>query len=359
MVARKKSKKAKVKRLPKKSTEKSEQPKVRKLNKTRVGITIAILAALIIAAGFVVYNNFSGLIPKQEPAGEAAAIVNGEEIPLAELNSRYDRLPANYKQTVTKQQLLDNLIDETLLIQKAEQEGVTVSDNDVKTLIQMLLQQNQMTEDELKFRLAQQNVSYDELKEIYRRELMITKLINQSVISKIEITEDEMQEFYENNSDQLILPERINVSHILICHNESLRCDSNLTKDEAEELAEDVRDMVNDTNFGELAAEYSYEPSAVITLGNLGIVSIEDPFDSTFLDASFNLDAEEVSDIVETDFGYHIIKVHEKFPESVVEFEEVETQINQTLTMQKQQEAFTAFLDELRENAEITVLLNE
>lgn len=342
-------KKTRIKVIPKHRKHTEEAKPARKPNVKRIGL--AVIALLAVVAIGIFYFTRGNVAPETE--GEVVILVNGEPITQEELDTQYNRLPDYYKSSITKDDLLQQLIEEKLLLQAARKEGIAVSESEVSGLINALLEQNQLTQEELEFRLSQQNISFDELKDFYMRELMITKLINKSVISKVEVTPDEISQFYEDNLDQMIQPEGINVSHIIICHNESLMCYNNRSKDEAEGLLADIRTELTLDNFGDMAREYSEEPAASYTGGNLGFISPQDPYDTDFLDAAFSLDEGEISDVVETQFGFHVIAVFENRPESTIPLGDVYEEINQSLTIEKQQTEFTDFVEKLKEEADL------
>jgi parvulin-like peptidyl-prolyl isomerase len=199
----------------------------------------------------------------------------------------------------------------------------------------------------------------DDVKIFYQKEITLGKLLKIEVFDKVSVTDKDIERYYEQNLDLFKIPESVNVSHILICHNESLRCVSNLTKEEAKQKALLVRSKINKTNFAQIAYEYSDEPGAKETYGNLDWVSIEDPFDQTFMNATFALATGEVSKPVETVFGYHIIKVFEKKQEQQLNVSVVTDQINQTLSGEKQQELFSNYLSQVRNNSVVINFMEE
>jgi parvulin-like peptidyl-prolyl isomerase len=94
-------------------------------------------------------------------------------------------------------------------------------------------------------------------------------------------------------------------------------------------------------------------------MGSLGFISEEDPFDPTFLAATFELNEGEISQPIETVFGYHLIAVFEKREAGMLELETVYEQINQTLLMEQQTTLYNDYIADLRENAEIIYFLDE
>ena len=366
------------KEIPKKKTEDIKKEKELRLKALaaekrqkvlNIGLIAILLAAIFVGGAFIYVNSTeisdsspgwlrqlaglnSKIIPKAEPP---AAIVNGEEITKAELAESYDTVPDYYKEYINESQWLDKLVDEKLLLQKAAESGLKIQESDVDSLFENASIQENLTKEDLEQTLIANFGDMEKARAFYKKQLLINSLLMEEVMSKIEVSETDVEDFYYTNIDQFRTPESANVSHILICYNESLRCESNLTKAEALTRAEEVREMITDTNFAELALEYSYEPAAQLTQGSLGWVSRDIPFDQTFLDETFALEAGEISDPVETVFGYHIIKVWEKRPEEVIELDVVYDQINLTLTQEQESEQYFSYISGLRNESDILV----
>jgi parvulin-like peptidyl-prolyl isomerase len=335
---------------------------------------IALLVLIVSAAIFTIYINTTQIkITENTPELlkkalelnrkifqkqlKPAAIVNGEAITSVDLEARYNLLPEQYKQSVSKEALLSQLIDEKILLQESIKEGISVTDEELANQISSLLMQSQLTKEDLEKSLKSKNLSYSDLEEFTRKELLLTKLLNKNVVSRISILDTDIKDFYYSNTEEFTIPKSANVSHLLICHNESIRCVSNLTKKEAKEKISKIKAMINATNFNEIAFKYSDEPAAKISFGSLGFVSSQDPFDKTFLNATFSLKTGEVSMPVETVFGYHLIKIIEMKEEEVLKLESVYDQINQTISGSLQKKMFTSYMEEIRNSSVIVNLL--
>jgi peptidyl-prolyl cis-trans isomerase SurA len=327
-------------------------------------LTSIVLILLLLAAVLIVYYRTNpdafDFLNKKDEVKNVIAVVNGKEITMQELDARYERLPPNIKISVDKNRYLDQLIDEELLVQESEKRGYTVSDDEISNALVELSLQAGVPAEELESILASQNISLDELRIIYRREKLITKLINDTVVDQVKVGEAEISEYYDANIEEFSAPEAIKVNHLIICHNESVRCQSNRTKEEAESLIQVIYDKVNDTNFEDLARQYSEEPNAMVSAGALegqvvpGYVTKEDPFDPTFLEAAFELDAGEHSRPVETVFGFHLIKVSERIEAGPLPLVQVRDYVNQTVKFNMEMELFTDLLNKTREKAVIT-----
>ena len=302
-----------------------------------------------------IYEINNEIFPKPD---ELAATVNYEDITMPELNKRYDLFPPEYKQVISIENVLDQMIDELILLQEAKKSNIEVRDEEIDEFITTMLVQNQRTMEEFEESLESTGMTIDEAREYYMKSILLNKLLNQTIFSLIDVSDVDIQDYYYTNSEQFSVPESVNVSHILICHNESLRCVSNLTKEESLKRVEDVVLMINSTNFGALASEYSNEPGAELSHGNLGWVTKETPFDKVFLDTTFTLGVDEFTGPIETVFGFHIIKVFDSKPEELIELETVYDQINYTLTAEQQTELLLEYISGLRNESDIITYLD-
>ena len=329
-----------------------------------VSLSVIFVVLLIFSVSLLYFNsvpNSGGFLKSindrffPKPS-ETAAVVNGEEITMDELDNRYSLLPQEYQQFITKSDVLSQIIDEKILLQESKRLNIDVSDEEINDLINSIIEENQITYDEFEQTLASRGLTIEDVKDLYRNDLRINKLLNMTVVSKVMVNDTQIKDFYLENLDQFTTPETRNVSHILICYNESVRCVSNLTKLEAQIKVWSIYDIVNASNFGKMASEFSDEPNANITQGNLGWLTNESAIDETFLNATFRLEKNEISTPVETVFGYHIIFVPDIRSEELIDLDTVYDQINQTLTSQMIEDEYLSYLSDLRNNSVISYM---
>jgi peptidyl-prolyl cis-trans isomerase C len=192
-----------------------------------------------------------------------------------------------------------------------------------------------------------------ELREYTRRDLIISNFIEQVITPKITVSEEESKKFYDQNLDKFKRDETVRASHILC------GVDSKATAEEkkkAREKAEKLRkELTGGADFATLAKENSTCPSSQQggDLGYFGKGQMVPPFEQ----AAFALKPGETSDIVETQFGYHIIKVTDKKAAETVPFKEARPRIEEYLKGQKVTAEVNNFLTEARKNAKIELLL--
>ncbi len=325
--------------------------------------------SVIVLIGFLAVTLLTGsVVSAQEMAeDELAAIVNGEEISILEIdefigteqvvmqifqtNQEFGQL---LLQTEAGHDLMneyrkmkfDEFLTYYLLNREVEEKGLEMTDDDKNEFfddhLELVMAQNNMNEQELLQVLQQQGIqSLDEYKEMFlemNEQDMLIFTLQEETVGTIEITEEEMQEYYDNNQSQFEVEAGSQVSHILL---------------DTEEEAGEVLERLNaGEDFAELAREVSTCPSADQG-GELGVVNEGTQFDQTFKDAALSLDTGEVSEIVATDFGYHIIKVDDIVEAGLRDFSEVRDEIEAILLDRERQVVWQEYVEELMENAEV------
>ncbi|MFP4011957.1 MAG: peptidylprolyl isomerase [Spirochaetaceae bacterium] len=295
-----------------------------------------------------------------EEGDEPVAVVNG--VPLS--NERFQDAVERNRMQVQQQQnqgqplsedqmnemranVLDGMINEELLYQEAQEQDVSASDDQVDQQLDQY--REQYGEEGFTEALQNAGMTEEQLREELARSLTIQRLIEQEVDVEADVTEEERQQFYDENPEMFEQPESVTASHILLSTQEA---ESDAEREEARERAEELHDELEEgADFEELAREHSEDPSAEQG-GSLGEFS-RGQMVPAFEDAAFALEPGEISDVVETQFGYHIIKVDEKSEGGTSSYDEVKDQIGQYLTQQKQQQAVQGYIEELKEGAEI------
>ncbi|HWD21110.1 MAG TPA: peptidylprolyl isomerase [Verrucomicrobiae bacterium] len=170
------------------------------------------------------------------------------------------------------------------------------------------------------------------------------------------ISDEAAKKYYDDNPDEFTTPEQVRASHILL-----LTQDANKQplppekKKEKEKLIKEIRERaVKGEDFAKLAKEYSEDPGSKDKGGEYTFPRHQ--MVPEFEAAAFSLKTNQISDIVETQYGYHIIKLSEKIPASKVEFAKVEPKIKELLTHQAAEKAAPAYLDSIRAKADVVIL---
>jgi peptidyl-prolyl cis-trans isomerase C len=298
------------------------------------------------------------LAQEQKPVDAKVAEVNGVVISQEQFNkeleihlervSRQGRQLADDQLSALKKDILEGLIEREILFQECQKTGIKIQDQAVDDQL-AAIKKRFPSEAEYNSALSAMKLTEADVKDQVARGLAIRELIDQQISGKIEITDEESKAFYDRNLQLFKQPEQVKASHILIKVDAAA---TDAQKTEARQKIDAVRQKLKDGgDFAELAKEYSEGPSNSRG-GDLGYFKrgqMVKPFD----DAVFAMQPDEVSDIVETRFGYHIIKVYDKKPEQTLAYADVKDQLSQRLKQEKIEKEATKYIDQLKKDAKI------
>ncbi|HLD29227.1 MAG TPA: peptidylprolyl isomerase [bacterium] len=248
-----------------------------------------------------------------------------------------------------KEELLGQMIEEKLLVQDARKKGIKVTEKEVSDGLKEI-RGRFATEKEFGEELKQQGITELQMEKRVRDQLMVIKLIEQEVRSKMTAPSDEeLKKFYSENENEMWEPEKVRVRHILI--RVSTGTDKASARKKIEQLASLVK--VPGADFGELAKQYSEGPSAPQG-GDLGFFARGEMLPE-FEETAFNLKVGEMSAIVETSFGYHIIKCIGRKAEEKKNFEDIKEDLRNYLFQLKMEESYRKYIRKLRDKASIEI----
>lgn len=265
----------------------------------------------------------------------------------ARIASQGGQIPDAMQQDV-EEKILSKLIDRELLFQESQKKGITADPEAVDIQFDHL---RSRYPDTAKFAETLKRMDTDEaeVRLMIAKGMAIRSLIEKEVAGDVAVSEAESRTFYDAHPDYFKQPERVKASHILIKQTPEA---TESEKKAAQKKIEAARQrLAKGEAFAGLAREISEGPSAPRggDLGTFGRGQMVKPFET----AAFALAPGEISDVVTTRFGLHLIKVNEKLPEATVPFEEAKDRIVQNLTQQKKQAALEAYLQKLRQTATI------
>jgi peptidyl-prolyl cis-trans isomerase C len=250
-----------------------------------------------------------------------------------------------------RQTALEGLIDRELLFQSAQTMGVFVEEDEVAKKMETL-RGRFPDENAFKAALEQVMLTPDGLKSEIRRSLAIGALIRKEFEEKTLVSEAESKQYYTDHPEAFRQPEQIRASHILVKVEEG---SDDVVKAEAKKRAEALLARVKKgEDFAALAKEASECPSAAQG-GDLGFFS-RGRMVPAFEASAFTLEPGQTSGLVETEFGYHILKLMEKKPESVMSFDEVRPKLEAHMKEKKTETALADFLKDKRTKARIDIL---
>lgn len=189
----------------------------------------------------------------------------------------------------------------------------------------------------------------DQLK-LFSDGFLANEYLKKEVASKITVSDDDMKLYYDGHKDEFKTPETVRARHILVRVDTSA---SESDKKKAKEKTEDIlKKIKSGEDFVKLASEMSDDPGSKSKGGDLGFFS-RGRMIKPFEDAAFSLKPGEVSDVIETQFGYHIIKVEEKKDEAIETFDAVKERINQKLLQDQIKSQVTDFIEKAMKDAKV------
>ena len=247
-----------------------------------------------------------------------------------------------------KKRILENLIDGEVLYQQSQKEKVKVDDQAVNEQIEAI---KKRFPDEAAYKKALKGmeVSEKEIRVQIQRGQAINQLLDTNVRQKVTVTEEESKKYYDKNPNMFKQPEQAKASHILI----KVAPDAEKSKkNQARKKIETIQKKIQKgEDFGILAKTYS-EGAAAKSKGNLGYIErgyMANPFE----DVAFSLNVGEVSGILETQSGYHLIKVTDKKPAGIIPYKEVLPMIERQLKKEKKKTETQSYIENLKKSAKI------
>lgn len=240
--------------------------------------------------------------------------------------------------------VIDQFVTRTLMLNAAKGRELNVSEKDLENEFAEIKKMipPQVSIDDM---LNQSPLGRDAMLEHIKNKILIGKLTSELAEEKVEVSKAEVDDFIEKNKAELTLPERVQARHILLLFEPT---DDDAAKAEKKKKLEGIRkEILDGADFAELAKKHSQCGSAEAG-GDLGT------FDRSrmvppFADAAFSQKVGKVGDVVETQFGYHIIKVEKHEKEGMFPREDVEARIRDL----KMQTVMKDFLTDLRSKADI------
>ncbi|MCA1033907.1 peptidylprolyl isomerase [Bacillus infantis] len=285
--------------------------------KIGLGILVLILAAAGTAAFFL----------SKEPA---VASVGSESIKKEEL---YSLLVKQYGD-----EALDALVTDKIIEMEAKKEKVTISNKEKEEELKNL-KESYGGEEGFKAALEQSGVTEAGIAEDIEKYLKTEKLLE----PRIDLKEDEIKAYFEENKDQFAQQEQVKASHILV---------------EDEATAKEVKSKLDKgEEFADLAKEYSTDASNAESGGELGYFG-KGEMEAAFEEAAFALKANEISGPVKTDYGYHIIKVEDKKEAKEAVYEDSKEAAKKALFDERMQTEYYNWLEEKKEEYKIEKNMN-
>jgi len=287
-----------------------------------------------------------------------ADLQHGQEQLMNDLRQQYGA-EADKHYPEREKDVLRDLIDQDLLLQKGKDLGITGDTELIKRLDEIRKQLNLETMEDLQRAAEKEGVSYEDFKQNIRNGIITQQVIQREVGSHIQITQEEVRKFYEEHKKDMEQPEQVRLEEILISTQpagapEGADPDA-ATLAAAEKKAHDMLDQIHKgASFEELAKKYSADPNSAPQGGDLGYFK-RGTMVKSLEDVIFAMKAGEVSDVVRTKQGYILMKVSEHTPAGVPPLKDVEEKVQTAIYYQKLTPAVRVYLTKLREEAYIDI----
>ncbi|EAT15634.1 SurA N-terminal domain-containing protein [Desulfuromonas acetoxidans] len=292
---------------------------------------------------------FSLIIPSvwAEQLSKIAAVVNDEIITTRQLEQRLVSRGERSATDAQKRQELDNMINERLMEQRSREIGLEVSDDDIETAINDVQQQNNISREQLEQALIAQGLSMSGYREQLRGQILRYKLMGYEVKSKVDITRQEVRNYYQEHLDQYRQSPRVRLSRLTF----PLGDDPTAARENAT-IA--LRKLDDGESVDEVLVNMS--PRTRIEGGEMGSF-VAGELSETFEQAIADLDSGDHTPLIPLGDALHILKVEERIPGSVADISTVEEQIRGELSQQKMDQKLQEWRENLRSESYVDVRL--
>lgn len=287
---------------------------------------IWMISSFVLLAALVIYII---IYPPGKTEDDTVAKVNGSPILKSQLYSAM--VKAGGPQT------LETMISEELVKQESDKANIQVSDADLEKEMEQI-KKSFGSDEEFAQALATYNMTLDSLKKDMHVQVQLRKLLE----PQVKVTDEEIKTYYDSNLDSLKTPEQVRASHILVA-----------TKEEADAV---LASLKGGADFAALAKEKSTDTASKEAGGDLDFFPkglMEEPFET----AAFALKTGELSSVVETSHGFHVIKATDRKDAATPTLEEKKEEIRQTLSEQQISTLSQTWLQEKRSAASVETFL--
>ena len=324
-----------------------------------------VLAGLL---GICIFTSIllGGGVYAQEPEviDRIVAVVNSDIITLYDLNRAFKPYEENIKalqyapekerQTLfqVRKDLLDQLIDSKLADQQTERAQITVSENDIDRAIERMKEARSFTDEQLREGLASQGMTMEEYRKELKEQLLRARLVNREVKSKIVITSEDIKAYYDSHQDEYAGEKKYYLYNIFV------RLTPEADISEREEALRQIKNASARLNqglsFEELVNQLK-DSSSRVQGTDLGLFRLEE-LSEQLQRAIAKLKAGEISEVLDTDFGFQIIYVQKIQETSTKSLDEIQSEIGEILYNEAVDNRYQDWLDELRKRSLIRII---
>jgi peptidyl-prolyl cis-trans isomerase SurA len=324
----------------------------------------------MVAAALLPLLAAAGCQRQSAPAADVWAVVNGQEIHRDEVQKYYSsrlnpqtQSPSQDEALSLTLNIVDELINNDILIQRANKLGLEATDGEVEDKFTEF--KSPYTEEEFQRQLKDRGVSVDDLKKDIRRELSVQKLINREVVAKISISDQDVSNFYNENRAQFNVAEtQYRLAQIVV----TPRKDAQLRNRKNDDATTDVearrktaaisQRLTSGADFNQMAMDYSEDPATASSGGDLGFIpeSSLNQSDPALKKAVISLKPGQTSEVIQLRDGYRILKLIAKEApgQRDIADPQVQQSIRDTLRNRKEQLLRAAYLASARDESKVS-----
>ncbi|MSN25909.1 MAG: peptidylprolyl isomerase [Geobacter sp.] len=320
--------------------------------KKNITLPLLLILLLLLAPSFALAGVINAI----------AAVVNDEVVTLYEVNHEAEPVIREAEKQAPQDEaarsrirhtILDRLVEKKLIEQKIRELNIKVSEEEIRQAIEDVKKQNNMpTQEALVTALANQGLSFDQYRSQLQEQIEKLKLVSMEVRAKIHVSEAEEREYYDANRAKYTEDESYRARHIFFKTNDKAPAeDIKRTMTTALMVLAEAK---SGKDFAELAKNYSEDPAARKDGGDLGVFKKGD-MQAELESAILAMKPGDVSELVYTPAGFHIIKLEERISGKLKPFEGLKGEIEETLYRKKSEERFGQWAKELREKASVEI----
>jgi peptidyl-prolyl cis-trans isomerase SurA len=303
--------------------------------------------------------------PKSVVIEEVVARVNNEIITTSDLQHMHDSLMDDERQSCagcTREQMqadfdarqhdmLRDLIDQSLMVQRAKDMDINVESDVVKRLDEIRQDNHLASMEDLESKIEAAGVDYEDYKNNIRTQLLVQEVIRREVGEHIIIAHEEVLKYYTDHPDEFTRPEEVVLREIFINTDKKDASEIPALRKKADSMLERVH---NGDDFGELAKHFS-DGGTAAQGGELGVFKHDGTLAADIEDQVFKLNRNEVTGVIETKTGFLILQVEQHYAAGLQPLDKVEVEINNKLYRQKMEPALRDYLKELRQDSYVEV----
>jgi peptidyl-prolyl cis-trans isomerase C len=259
--------------------------------------------------------------------------------------------PSPGQRTALRRNVIETLINQELMLQKAQAEGIEAASEEIDRRVQVL-EKRYGSAEEMRQALDKAGLSEAKVRALLERSLRIERFMERHVVSQVRVEDAQVEEYFRSHPEEMKRPEAVRASHILVLAEEEKASPEERqgARARAEEILVRLR---GGEDFAALARQYSQDGSAERG-GDLGYFA-RGRMTPNFERAAFSIQVGKLSGVVETPFGYHLIKVTDRQPPHTFTLAEIREPLRQRLEEQERERRSKELLESLRGGARIEI----